>query len=199
MEDVADLGDLASPESLSQSLGRPASDARAYFKRLPGETRYTVRAFAVGALLGFLPLAVNYARGDGKEDDETPWILALAPALLGAANALAQRDDLTQILGAGNYAVKMVLVGALVGLLVAHSEKKALFLWKSESKKKSKKDDDDDDDDEDEDDDDDDDDEDEEEEEMEDQGNPYVQQPMAYAALFGVVLMVLNVLMRLAK
>lgn len=202
-------------ESLGMSLGRPASDVRTYFKGMPAETRYTLRAFSVGAMVGLLPFAIHYMmQGDDEYIDEMQtkkkwWTLGMGPAVFGVANALSQRSDWTKTFAGGNYALKMALVGGLLGLLIAYLKQEDLYLWISRKEDV-------------EDDEEDDEDEDEEVDDEDDDGksskksskkkdkkkgeqkpplleNEFFRQPVAYALTFGLLVMSMNVLMRVSR
>ena len=133
MDGVEPLGALGPVEAAGPPDGAawdPMSADGAWGQALSGLTpglRRAMRAFVAGSSFPAIAVTLSYmAAAHAAKGRLNPALrfsferfAVLLPVVFGVVNAAAQNADLTRVLGAGNYTLKMALVGAAVGLAFA--------------------------------------------------------------------------------
>lgn len=108
------------PMSAEGRWGRVLSDMS------PG-LRRALRAFVAGSSLPCFVVTMFYVsraykrRGQRTKKFVFEDFVLVLPAIFGAINMLAQNAELTRMLGAGNYTLKMAIVGVAVGLAFSYA------------------------------------------------------------------------------
>lgn len=111
------------PISVTGALGET-------FAGMSPELRRGLRAFVAGSSLPCIAVTLFYVgrahlkrKQKQKKSAKKPFVfehfVLLLPVVFGVINSLVQNSELTRVLGAGNYTLKMAIVGLAVGLLFA--------------------------------------------------------------------------------